>query len=337
MNDVDIVLPWVNGQEKDWNEKKNRYLANANELQLKCAVDSRYRVGVNLKLWFTSIEKCMPWVNKIFIVTDGQIPDFLNLNNPKIKVVFHEDFIPAQYLPTFNSNTIEMNVFRIEELSENFILFNDDIFPLKYIRKEYFFKNELVCDEALERIVAPKIREKMVNCFEYCKINNMAVINKHFNKRSIQKKNFFKWYNLKYGKRVLRNICMSYFYDFDNFSNRHLANSFKKKTFKEIWEKEYEILDTASKNKFRNYSDVSQYLAQAWQICGGEFYPRKTLGQSFLISDTNYKKIINQIKRKRYPIICLNDSMEIKNYEEVMCEISQSIENIFPNKSSFEL
>ena len=337
MDNVDIVIPWVDGHDVDWLNKKNKYLCNANELQKKCAVDSRYRVGIDLKYWFRAVEQCMPWVNKIFFVTDGQIPHFLNIDNPKLRVVFHEDFIPKKYLPTFNSNTIEMNLFRIEDLSENFILFNDDIFPLEYMKKEYFFKNGCVCDEAVERIFAPKIREKIVNSFEYCRVNNMAIINKHFNKREVQKKYFSKWFNIKYGKNIFRNICMSYFYTFDDFSNRHLANSFKKKPFEEIWKQEYELCDEGSENKFRNYSDVSQYLAQAWQLCSGKFYPRKTVGKSFLLSQNNYKTVIKYIKGKKFNIICLNDSIELSNYNEIIFEIETAINSIYPNKSSYEL
>lgn len=55
-------------------------------------------------------------------------------------MIKHEDFIPSKYLPTFNINTIEMNFFRIPELSENFIYFNDDTLPLQPIDEEYFLR-----------------------------------------------------------------------------------------------------------------------------------------------------------------------------------------------------
>ena len=54
---------------------------------------------------------------------------------PTIEVeVKTEEFIPKEYLPTFNSNVIEMNLHRIENLSEKFILFNDDLFILRKIK-----------------------------------------------------------------------------------------------------------------------------------------------------------------------------------------------------------
>ena len=71
-------------------------------------------------------------------MTWGHIPQFLKTNHSKIRILRHEDYIPKQYLPTFNSNTIEMNYHRIRDLSENFIIFNDDTFPLQPIEETYF-------------------------------------------------------------------------------------------------------------------------------------------------------------------------------------------------------
>jgi hypothetical protein len=83
----------------------------------------------------------------------GHIPNFLNTENPKLEIVRYEDYIPKEYLPVFNSNTIEMNYHRIDDLSENFVLFNDDMIPLQPIDEEYYFQNNRVCDEAVENIV----------------------------------------------------------------------------------------------------------------------------------------------------------------------------------------
>ena len=70
-------------------------------------------------------------------------PSWLNVANEKIVVVKHEDFIPKEYLPTFNSHTIELNLHRIKGLSEYFIYFNDDTFILDKLQEKDFFKNGL--------------------------------------------------------------------------------------------------------------------------------------------------------------------------------------------------
>ena len=127
---IDIVIPWVDGADPDWNNLRKQY-DNYGKGICGANTEIRYQSWDNLYLWFRAIEKCMPWVHKIFFITYGHIPAFLDIHSSKLRIVRHEEYIPKEYLPTFNSNTIEMNLHRINELSENFILFNDDLFPLQ--------------------------------------------------------------------------------------------------------------------------------------------------------------------------------------------------------------
>lgn len=94
-----------------------------------------------------AVDIVIPWVHKIFFITYGHLPGFLNTEHPKLRIVRYTDYIPKEYLPTFNSNTIEMNYHRILDLPENFVLFNDDFFPLQAIREDYYFQGNMVCDE----------------------------------------------------------------------------------------------------------------------------------------------------------------------------------------------
>lgn len=335
---IDIVIPWVDGNDPVWKKEKEAYLLEATTLQRRCNKDNRFQSWDNLQYLFRSIEECMPWVRKVFFVTWGHIPSFLNLKCEKLEIVNHEDFIPHQYLPTFNINTIEMNLHRIKDLSDNFIYFNDDVIPLKYHPETYFFKNDMICDEAVERIVAPRFfSEGDIMLSSYRAINDMCIINKYFNKREVQRKNFFKWYNLKYGKNLLRNIALHYFYDFDYITNHHVAVALQKSTYEKIWSLEPEILDATCKNKFRNYSDVNFYLIRIWNLCEGKFYPRKTKGKSFLVSDNNYERIADMIQRKEYPMVCINEASSITDFNVIKNRINSALETLFPEKSKFEL
>ena len=76
-----------------------------------------------------SLEANAPWIHHIYIVTNGQIPSWLDLSNPKISVVFHKDIFRVPHsLPTFSSPAIELNLHHIPHLSDYFIYFNDDVF-----------------------------------------------------------------------------------------------------------------------------------------------------------------------------------------------------------------
>jgi len=72
------------------------------------------------------VEQFAPWVRKIHFVTCGQKPEWLNADHPKLSLVNHSDYIPQQFLPTFNSSLIEIYLHRIPDLTEHFVYFNDD-------------------------------------------------------------------------------------------------------------------------------------------------------------------------------------------------------------------
>lgn len=100
----------------------------------------RFADNNELKYSLRSIEKFAPWVNNVYIVTNGQVPVWLDLNHPKVKLVTHQDIFPNKsHLPTFSSPAIECNLHRIQGLSKQFIYFNDDIFLTSSVRKEDFF------------------------------------------------------------------------------------------------------------------------------------------------------------------------------------------------------
>ncbi len=331
---IDIFLTWVDDTDEKWLKERSHYKFNT-PIQEEANGIERYRSWDNLQYVFRGIENCMPWVNKIFFVTCGQIPPFLNVNHPKLKIVNHKDYIPSEYLPTFKSRTIELNLFRIEELSENFILFNDDLFPLQYIEEEYFFKRGKVCDEAIERILGNGDLH-----YKYNQINNAWVINKYFDKKKVKRKNFFKWYYPGYGWRmVYRNLIMNYFHDFEGLRGPHEPSAMKKSVLKKLWELEPELMDTTSRIKFRDVSDVTQHLIRYWQIFEGDFYPRLHRGEYCRVYDDSYYEIASIIREKRYPIICLGEKtgQPLHKFEEAKKEINAAFEEVFPHKSSFEI
>lgn len=336
MNDkIDIVIPWVDGKDPEWIaeklEMKSKYCSDEES-------DSNIRFASwdNMQYWFRAVENFMPWVNKIFFVTWGHVPMFLNVNNPKIKIVKHEEYLPKEYLPTYNSNTIEMNYFRINDLSENFVIFNDDFFPLQSISEEYYFKDNMVCDEAVENIVVTAAFGSVSNMARYTQVNNMMIINRHFKKHEVQKKNWDKWYCEDYGDLLNRTKSLQYWVDFPGFRDPHMPSAIKKSTLKNLWDIEGDVLYKASMNHFRAYNDVTQYLIRYWQLCEGNFYPRRTLGKCFFVDKNNVKQIADVIRHQKEQMICINENCVGEEFEYVKKEINKALEELLPNKSSFE-
>lgn len=333
--DVDIIIPWVDSSDPEWikqyKESMQRYCPDKEAVS-----DIRFQNWDNLKYLFRAINMYMPWYNRIFFITYGHVPEWMNVDNDRIVVVKHKDYIPDEYLPTFNSNTIEMNYFRIKNLSENFIIFNDDMFPLQSIEKQYYFKENIVCDEAVENIVVTAGFGSVANMARYTQINNMMIINKYFKKREVQMKFPDIWFNEAYEERLERTESLKYWNDFCGFYDPHLPSAMKKSVLKMLWNNEYCSLDRASRNHFRAYNDLTQYLVRYWQICSGNIVPRKTRGKVFFVDRHNYKDIADIILNHKYQMICINENCTDDEFVMIKEEINNAFNNILPDKCLLE-
>ena len=90
-----------------------------------------------------SVDRYAAWTRDIYIVTNGQVPSWLNASNPRIKLVTHRDiFTNHSNLPTFNSAAIESQLHHINGLSRRFLYFNDDVALLRPICLEDFYTRE---------------------------------------------------------------------------------------------------------------------------------------------------------------------------------------------------
>ena len=136
--EVDLVYLWVDGNDPEWRKRKSEY---SKESFRDAGMDSeaRYTDNGELKYSLRSAELYAPWVRNIFIVTDRQVPDWLDTGNTKIKIIDHKEILPAEILPTFNSTVIEHSLFKIPGLSEYFLYANDDMFFNKPVKKNDFF------------------------------------------------------------------------------------------------------------------------------------------------------------------------------------------------------
>lgn len=146
--DIDFVITWVDMNDPKWQEDFAKYSGNRDNTKNGVS-EARFRDYGLLRYWFRGVEKFAPWVRKIHFVTCGQKPEWLDENNPKIHLVNHKDYIPEQFLPTFNSVVIEYYLHRIPGLAEHFVYFNDDVHIINTIGTERFSKTD--CHVTLRR------------------------------------------------------------------------------------------------------------------------------------------------------------------------------------------
>lgn len=335
--DIDLVIPWVDGNDPEWIKEFNKFTPNA-----KRNVDirnERYQDYGLLKYLFRGIEQNLPWVRKIHFITCGQKPDWLNLNCPKLNWVRHCDYIPEDCLPVFSSNPIELCLHRIPDLAEHFIYFNDDMFITKKTKIDYFFKNGQPCDYASFTTLNP---HKKFCRIPHIVLNDIIEINKNFDINTIRNKFFTKWFSLKTPKQFIKNVLSIHYKCVPSISIRHFPIPYLKSTYIEVWNKCPEVLNNTIHNRFRNnYEDVNQWLFRYWQLCSGTFVPKANYNHEKMIRLTNWtKKNSLELIKNKYNIICINDDTDEKqatNFKEIFSEIDKCFNILFPNKSSFEL
>lgn len=329
---IDFVVSWVDGSDPAWLAERNRYAA---ELGETCINEARYRDWDLLRYWFRGVEYCAPWVDNIYFVTWGHVPAWLNAGHPKLKIVKHADYIPAQYLPTFNSHTIELNLHRIPGLSRRFVYFNDDVFLLKPVRPSYFFRHGLPRDYiGLDAIFFRK------GTSGHIMSENIEVINDNFDYGTFVRRSFFRIFNPLIGiPRFLKNVfmymCIRRY--FPGFSGRHAFMAFDRATFEDVWRAEPEKLDRTCRCRFRRPDNVSPWLMRYWQLAKGTFAsasPRSYGNRN--LKDETLHDTADLITKRRFSVLCVNDNSFIRDFDGTKREMHAAFGKLFPTPSAFE-
>lgn len=138
--DVDLVYLWVSGQDPAQVRKRNDWLRKCGLPAAVFNPDVRYVEDDELRYALRSADRFLPWIRRVYIVTDGQAPAWLDRRNPRLQVVEQASLFPdPACLPTFNSVAIEAQLHNIPGLAEHFIYSNDDYFFGQSCAREDFF------------------------------------------------------------------------------------------------------------------------------------------------------------------------------------------------------
>ena len=328
---IDFVITWVDGNDPKWLEKKKKY--NNESSSKESNKIYRYRDWGLLKYWFRCVDKFAPWVNRIFLITDHQIPEWINLNNEKLVLINHEDYIPSDYLPTFNSNVIELFINRIEGLSDNFVYFNDDMFITDYVDEKYFFINDTPRDSFVYNAVSVFKENSII---EHSILNNLELLSNEFSKKEVDKKNFIKIYNLLYGKHLIRNVLLKGWKGFTGIYNPHTAISYNKKSFDYLWNKYSDEFYKTASHKYRDKNDINHWIVRYYQLLSGYFIPRKLNKQKYYSLTNDNSAFLTNVYKRKYKMICINDNDDSINYDFVKKQLLEYFEKIVNEKSGFE-
>lgn len=332
---IDFVVTWLDSNDPEW-QKQYDFYKNAKGDK----GEGRFREMNIFQYWFRAVEKYAPWVNKVYLVTNGKFPDWINHENPKLVLVRHEDYIPKECLPTFNSCTIELHMHRIKGLSDHFVYFNDDMLLNAPVNPDYFFKDGLPCDFNKETCLNVPIytHKERFNIY-MSMLADLGIVNAHFNRWETVRKSPWRWFGLHLGfKGLVMSSILIRQRLFVGFSNYHTEQAYLKSTFDEAWEQEPDFL-RESCTRFREEVIANPYLFRYWQLAKNQFYPKKRKSATIHITD---RRLTNDIEKALFnpniASICINDTSfcSEEDFEFVDNYVIKLLEQKFPQKSSFE-
>ncbi len=331
---IDFIVYWVDGNDPVWQAKRNQFKVDKGQDNSVY----RYRDWDNLQYLFRGIERFAPWVNRVFFVSDNQIPAWMNVENPKLTIVDHRDFIPEEYLPTFCSRSIEVNFHRIKGLSEQFVVFNDDFFLTNSVEPEDFFQNGKPVDMFMEFPVLFG-GDFSYDVFTYGMVNSFSMLGRHFDRVEYKKRLRSKILSPKYGLYFFYNLYM-YLLPIKKFfglQTPHICRPYLKSSYEKLWGIEGEFLDRVSRDKFRSKNGANLWMFRMYNILEGNFVPANIykIGHCYSITDDD-EGACRDIIRQKYKMICLNDKCEEEAFDRMKVKLQDSFQKILPEKSSFE-
>ncbi|OOF67554.1 stealth family protein [Rodentibacter caecimuris] len=339
---IDFVLPWVDNQDPEW--QRSRQLYSANQSSLDSNASARFRDSGTLKYVLRSIEKNCSWYNRIYLITCGHYPEWLDIHSPRIELVKHSDIYDNKdHLPVFNSSSIEMSLPNIPGLSEHFVYLNDDMLIFSPLKEERFFKNGLPVDflchgwftrNKLFELL--KGKDTWINSLN----NNIRLINKEFKSKNIDSDKLYSYSYSFYNK--LSNFLLSKLYhNFFWFEHWHLPQPYLKRTLLDVKKRYYKNMQICSKNRFRNNTDLTQYLYRYWHLAKGDFFPFKHNDgiEDNICSINDLNKMIKKCDKLQPNFVCFNDSPTLSDldYEIIKNKITEYLDRRFPEKGSFEV
>ena len=337
MGKIDFVVTWLDSNDPEWQKQYEYYKHSSKGDNSK----ARFRSMSIFKYWFRAVEENAPWVNKVFLVTNGTFPSWINPNNPKLVLVKHEDYMPKELLPTFSSCAIELNLHKIKGLSEHFVYFNDDVFINSPISPSYYFKKGLPCDCNKETCFNVPIFTKKERFSIYMSmLSNIGIINAHFNRWKTVCQAPQKWFGLHLGiKGIIMSCILMKQRLFVGFSNFHIEQAFRKSSFEEVWAKEPDYLYNSC-TRFREEVIANPFIFRYWQFAKNMFYPQKRrFGVFHLTGRDCIDKIEKAINNTSIASICLNDTSFCSDddFDFINKHIEKMLNQKYPNKSSFEI
>ena len=311
MDKIDIVYLWCDGNDPAFQERKN-YYAGKTVVNNKIAGEHRFVDNDELKYSLRSLEKYAPWINHVYIVTDRQVPKWLNTDYEKVTVVDHSEIMPKEIIPLFNATVIEYFLPFVPNLSEKFLYSNDDMFFGAPVTPDYFFNG----DRPIVRLRKSKSLRYKKDVLSKGARRAFHLLEKTYNR--------LEWYRI-----------------------HHNVDPYTKTAYKDTLARYHDEFVSTYGNRFRHENDLARVTFGVDAVYSGKadlkivrqpnFFERKILSHFMKISwdsmlGNEGKETRENILKYKPKLFCINsnpDSAERENSRKFL-------QSLFPEPSKFE-
>lgn len=311
---IDLVYTWVDGDDPDWLASKNAVL---DQLALDDHADdardpSRYQNNDELRYSLRSVAAYADFVRHIFIVTDGQVPPWLNTDHERITVVPHRDIFPGDdCLPTFNSHAIESRLHHIKGLAEHFLYLNDDFFFGRRVTPGTFFHGNGMTKFFLSQaLIGGGDPSNTARSVDAAAVNTRRLIHERF------------------GRRVSHKF-------------KHAPYPQRRSVLYEMEEVLRDEFHGTAASQVRSPRDVAvpSSLFHYYAYLTGRAVPGKVHSRYVSLGDEALARRLRRLRRKEnFDVVCLNDSVDPEAGDRESREriLGRFMASYWPTRSPFE-
>lgn len=292
---MDIVITYVNGLDPVWRKQYEEFTNTP-------IMDKRFRDWGTLKYLFRGIAKNMPFIRKVHLVVSGesQVPEWIN--REEVNIVLHKDIIPESLLPTFNCNPIEMHLHNIDDLDEEYLYFNDDIFPLKECKPTDFFREG-------RGVLGMSHHLFVFDMFKQICRNSDSTARRALGMRT--------------SRLFLR--------------PQHVCTPMLKSEVQGLYDKIGDEI-VGSMTTTRSAKNLNQYLYLDYMYLKGKIINERLSKKHFSVGVVSASKLRKFIERPTHKLTCINDvQLSEERYEELRKALLESFEAALPSKSKYEI
>ena len=292
---MDIVITYVNGLDPVWQSDYEKYTNQP-------VLEKRFRDWGTLRYLFRGIAENMSFIRKVHLVVshESQVPEWVNRD--EVNVVLHKDIIPAEFLPTFNCNPIEMHLHRITDLDEEYLYFNDDMFPMRKCKPTDFFRNG-------KGVIGFSRHLFVVGMFkEICRNSD------------------------RLARRLLGLKSRCFF-----LRPQHICSPMLKSECKEVYSKAPAEIARTTTTKTRTGENLNQYLFLDYMYLKGKLINERHSKKHFSVGIVSGAKLHKFITNPSHKLVCINDvQLSEEQYAELRKAQLSAFEERFPQKSKYE-